>query len=214
MQPDSSAPEEMEQPTPSAVQEPEQPAPSTLQGLEQPDSPSTKNNKVRNRPRTIIIFLALLSFLLLASLVAAGLWASKLNAQLTSTQQQLTALQGENSKLQADYAKLISDKEKVAADLDQANTDLKNSKDQNENLNAKTDTLNAKLDKAGKMTEVLYSFATVKTATDFLKIDALIKATNDSQLSKLWGDFTDAPTAAGSEQVLIYVINAIRNGLK
>jgi len=203
MQPDSSAPEEMEQPTSSALQEPEQ-----------PESSSTNNDKVRKRPPIIIVFLAIISFLLLIGLVGAGFWANKLNVQLASTQQQLTTLQGEHSKLQADYAKLNSEKEKVASDLDQANTDLKNSKDQNENLNTKTDTLNAKLDKAGKLTEVLYSFATVKSATDFLKIDGLIKATNDSQLSKLWGDFTDAPSAAGSEKVLVYVITALRNGLK
>jgi uncharacterized protein (DUF3084 family) len=210
MQPDPLSTQEGTQPEPNSVQEVAKPAPT----------PIVQRKKSSNWGITAIV-LGIFVFVLLVAVAGLGFWAYTLTTKLTATQQQLTALQGEHNKLQTDYATLTSDNEKLNTDLTQTKTDLekanadlataqadlKKSQDQNKSLNAK-------IDLARRKAEILYAVSTVKSATDFLQVDTLIKATNDIQLLTQWNKFASSPTTESSVNFILYLISSIVNDLK
>lgn len=167
------------------------------------------------------VLLGLVVIVLLVAVAGLGFWAYSLNTKLADTQQQLTALQGDYGKLQTDYTVLTSEKDKLNADLTQAKADLEKA---NADLaTAQTDlqkaqdeskALNAKTSETGKLADILYTWFTTKDTSGILKLDAQIKATNDTKLKSLWDQFTLSPTNDKSGELLVYLVTAIRDNLK
>lgn len=192
-----------------------------VQEVKQPEHHMVEEAKKTPKRNVSIPVMAGLLIVLCLAVVGLGFWAYKLNVNLTEANQQLTSLQSEQTKLQSDYAKLKSENEKLTSDLAQAKTDiekanknlaaaqadLKQSKDQNKNLQDK-------LTAASKNAEILYLFATGSSTTDILKIDDLVKETNDQKLISQWDTFTSSPTTKSSADFLLYMLEAIRDSLK
>jgi septal ring factor EnvC (AmiA/AmiB activator) len=226
MQPDLLTPDKEEkQPEPLPIQEgiPSQPifTPEVVQAeptnLKSPPTAAKKHSKLN----VAAIILGILVFILLTGVAGLGYGVYVLRTELISTQQQLATLQGEHGKLEGDYTALTSENEKLNADLTQskadlekanadlttAQADLKKSQDQNKDLKAK-------IDKSSKYASILYSWFTSKNPSDVFKIDTQIKAAEDTQLTSLWDKLTNSPSDDRFGEVIIYLVNALRNGLK
>ncbi len=183
--------------------------------------PTPIPEKRSSKWRITAIALGIFAFILLVGVAGLGFWAYTLNAKLTVTQQELAAVQAEHGKLQTDYEVLTGSNEKLNTDLTQAKTDLekanadlanaqadlKKAQDQNKKLSTQ-------INKAGKLADILYAWFTTKNASDVFKIDSQIKATSDTKLKSLWSEFTASPSDDKFGEFLVYLIGAIRSGLK
>ena len=166
-------------------------------------------------------FLIVVVVILVLALAGVGYWGFQQSSALKATQSELSSLQGKYDSLTAENAKLTTDLgaattelgttktelEKTKGDLSTTQADLKKSQDQGTSLQAK-------LDSAGKKAEILHAFSTMKTATDLLAVDTMIKATKDDQLIAEWKKFTSAPTTQSSANFLLYLMSAVWDGLK
>jgi septal ring factor EnvC (AmiA/AmiB activator) len=159
--------------------------------------------------------------ILVLALAGAGFWGFQQSSLLKTTQSDLAALQGKYDSLTADKNKLTTDLgaaktelestmtelEKTQGDLSTSQDDLKNSQDQNTGLQTK-------IEAAGKKAEILQAFSAIKTPTDILALDSMIKATNDAKLISEWNKFTTSPTTEGSTNFLLYLMASIGAELK
>ena len=216
------------QPEPLAQNETPQPESTAPDEVIQSKTPPTQEGKPAKKLNVAAIVLGVLAFILLLGAAGLGYMAYTLNTQLTATrqelsttQQELTALQESHNQLQAEHSSLKSDHEKVTADLNQTKTDLdksntelaatqtslKSSQDQNTELSDK-------IDLARKNAEILYAFSTVKGASDLMKIDSLIRATNDKQMLAKWDTFTSSPSTESSVDFILYLMSSISDTLK
>ena len=194
---------------------------STSAPVATPPTPAPAPMKKPSKRNIAAIALGLFSLVLILIVAGLGFWAFTLNGKLTETQKQLTALQEDHSKLQTDYATLKKDKDKLTADLTQTKTDLEKAttdldttktsltKAQDENK-----ALNAKLRKAGKLADILYALYTSKNASDVIKIDAMVKTSDDAELKTKWSKFTANPSPDAYADVFVYLIDAIHKSLK
>ena len=173
-------------------------------------------------------FLIVVVVILVLALAGVGYWGFQQSSALKATQSELSSLQGKYDSLTAENGKLTTnlsaattelgttktelgttktELEKTKGDLSTTQADLKKSQDQNTGLQAK-------LDSASKKAEILHAFSTMKTATDLLAVDTMIKATKDDQLIAEWKKFTSAPTTQSSANFLLYLMSAVWDGLK
>lgn len=210
MQPDLGSPQ----------QDDKQPEPPPMHEAP-PSIPAPAQVKKQPKRNIAAIILGLFAFILLLAVAGLGFWAFSLNTKLTAAQQELTALQGEHSTLQADYAALTSEKKKLDADLTQSKSNL--DKTNTHLATAQTDlaksqeeikALDAKISKAKKLSDILYTFTTAKSASDIFKVDTLVKDANNASLKAKWDKFTASPSPEGSSDFIFYLITSIRDTLK
>lgn len=189
-----------------------------MQGAVQPASaPTTRKH---SSWKLAAIGLASLLFLLLLGLGGMGYWAYTLNTDLTSTRQQLTALQSSHDQLQAKYTTLDSENEKLnvevgqfKTDLDKANSNLKNAQAKLDTSEAQNKSLNAQIDTAGDLAEILYVVATSEDDADILKIDRLVNAAGNRELTKHWETFAESPSGDAFHTFFTYLVLATHESL-
>ncbi len=221
MQPDLLSPEKEENPPETSSSEAAPPElPSTEAAADATLSPTVK--KSRSKVILAYVGLGVLVLLLVAALGWVGYWTYDLNTQLTHTQQQLVAQQADYAKLQADYAtlnntlkgeneKLNTELAQVKADLEKANTDLATAQSDLSKSQDQSKKLAAKIDKASKLAEILYVVSTAKNDADFLRLDKLIRDSNNSALTLNWMGIS---SQADFNDFLDYLILATRDSLK
>ena len=159
-------------------------------------------------------FLIVVVVILVLALAGVGFWGFQQSTALKATQSELTTLQGqydslttEKGTLETELGAATTELENAKGELSTTQSDLKKSQDQ-------TTGLQAKIDAASKKAEILYAFSNIKTPTDLLAVDSLIKASKDDQLIAEWNKFTSAPTAESSASFLLKLITSIKDALK
>ncbi len=135
--------------------------------------------------------LAAVIALVVASVVAVaggvGYWDYTLNTKLLSTNDQISTLQGKYETLQKDNKQLTSDLEKAKADLEKANGSLKKANDNVKGAQKKAKTVQARIDATLQLLDIASSIFV--DHEDLNVVDKKVKATEDSKLIGLWGDF-------------------------
>lgn len=176
--------------------------------------PTARVEKKRSTLKIAGIVLAVLAiFILFLSFASVGYWGYTLNNELTTSQQQLTALQAEHEKLQTDYAVVTSENEKLNAELSQFKTDLDKASSDLEDAQARLDTseaqnkgLHAQIDTASALAEILYVVATSEDDADILKIDRLVNAAGNRELTKHWEAFAESPSEDAFNTFFTYLL--------
>lgn len=192
--------------------------PYLMEGAVQPGSAPTA--KKHSRWKLAAIGLVSLLFVLLLGLGWMGYWAYTLNAELTSSRQQLAALRSSHDQLQAEYTTLDSENEKLnvelsqsKTDLDKANVDLKSAQARLDASEAQNRGLNARIDTASDLAEILYAVATSEDDADILKIDRLVNAAGNDELTRHWEAFAESPSEDAFNTFFTFLLFATRESL-
>lgn len=183
--------------------------------------PAARVEKKSSTWKVAGIVLAILAIItLFLSFAWVGYWGYTLNNELVTAQQQLTALQAEHERLQTDYAVVTSENEKLNVELSQSKTDLDKANSNLKNAQARLDTseaqnkgLNAQIDTAGDLAEILYALATSEDDADILKIDRLVNAAGNRELTKHWESFAESPSEDAFHTFFTYLVFATHESL-
>jgi septal ring factor EnvC (AmiA/AmiB activator) len=158
---------------------------------------------------------------LVLALAGVGYWGFTQSSALKATQADLATMTQKFDTLTAENTQLTTDFDATKAELDTTKSDLEKTQGdltttQGDLKKAQDDgnTKQNKITKASKLAEILYAFSSVKTPTDILAVDSMIKATNDKELQAEWSKFINAPTTQSSSDFLLYMMNAISAALK
>ncbi|MDQ2691916.1 MAG: hypothetical protein M3Y68_07800 [Chloroflexota bacterium] len=183
--------------------------------------PAARVEKKSSTWKVARIVLAILAiFILFLSFASVGYWGYTLNNELATAQQQLTVLQAEHEKLQTDYAVITSEKEELnvelsqsTTDLDKASSDLEDARASLKSSEAQNSELHAQIDSASALAEILYAVATSEDDTDILKIDRLVNAAGNRELTKHWETFAESPSEDAFNTFFTYLLFATHESL-
>lgn len=156
---------------------------------------------------------------LVLALLGVAFWGFKTNSTLKTTQGDLAAARTEIDGLKKDKADLT-------ANLAQTTTDLESTKASLEKITAELATasasltkttgeksaLQAKITKASKLVDVLIGLN--DNTVSFSEFLVLIKATNDSELLRLWNSFVASNTQANFNAFYNYLLGEIGDSLR